>query len=90
MACTPCFAQVDAKGQWQFPVNVRTYCQNIEQNLVAIYKSMIETNRKWLDQDYQGDKRQLMQVSDANKQTIKEYEDSWHKMGCVDILYPKK
>jgi GH18 family chitinase len=87
IVCSQAHAQVDQKGVWQFPVSARTYCQNIEQNLVAEFKRLVETNRKWMDNTTQEDKRQYPQITEVMKQSIKDSEESWHRMDCTNLLY---
>lgn len=83
-------AQVDAKGEWQFPTSAKSYCQNIEQGLVAMFKSMVENNRKATKPDWTGDKPATFQLAQAQSESIKAYEDSWHKMDCTALLYQRK
>ncbi|MBC7617884.1 MAG: hypothetical protein H7293_02640 [Candidatus Saccharibacteria bacterium] len=87
VACSQAHAQVDAKGVWQFPVSAKTYCQNNEQNLVATYKSLIESSRRWSDNTIKEDKSQYPQIAEALKNSIKEYEESWRRMDCTSLIY---
>lgn len=84
------YAQVDSKGEWNFPTSAKTYCLNLEQSIVASFKAMIEQNRLYSKPDWTGDKQQAYAISNAMKSSIKDDQDSWHKMDCVALLYPKK
>lgn len=90
LAASLSHAQVDSKGEWNFPTSARTYCINLEQSIVASFKGMIEQNRLIGKQDWTGDKQQAFAISNAMKASIKEDQDSWHKMDCAAILYQKK
>lgn len=80
-------AQVDSKGVWQFPVSVKTYCQNTEQGLIATFRNLIENNRRWSDTTIKEDKSQYPQLTEALKKSIKEYEETWQRMDCSSLLY---
>ena len=91
VACsTTSRAQVGPDGVWKFPTSARTYCLNLEQGLIAQYKALIETNRKTIDGGNGQDQRQLLQMAEAHKAAILEYEQSWQRMSCASILYPQK
>lgn len=80
-------AQVKADGKWHFPDSVKNLCLNYEQNLVANYKSLVERNREWLDENFKADKSNYFQITESIKKSIAEYELSWDRLGCVSIVY---
>jgi len=95
LALLPCLAlqahaQVNQKGEWQFPTSAKTYCVDLEQNIVSVYKAMVENNRKAANPDWTGDRQNAYKMGEAQKAAVKDYEDSWHKMDCAAILYGKK
>ena len=80
-------AQVKSDGKWYFPDSVKALCMDNEQGMVATYKSLIENNRKWADENDKSDKRQLMEITEVQKKAIVSYEESWDRLGCASILY---
>lgn len=80
-------AQMKADGKWHYPDSVRSYCLNTEQNLVAMYKSMIELNRDWADTNSKSDKSNYAPMLEATKKAIADYEISWDRLGCAGIIY---
>jgi hypothetical protein len=83
-------AQMRSDGKWYFPTNVKDMCVNTEQNLIASYKSLIERNREWLDENLKTDKSGYPQLTESLKKAIVEYETSWDRLGCAGILYGTK
>ena len=83
-------AQMRSDGKWHFPDNVRNLCINTEQSLVGVYKTLIERNREWTDENLKIDKSGYLQLTEMLKKTIIEYEYSWDRLGCAGILYGTK
>lgn len=82
-------AQMTAKGEWKFPTDARSYCLNLEQNIVNTYKSMVENNRL-LTQEGTGDRRSTIEMGGLLEKAVKGFEESWQRMDCASILYGKK
>ena len=84
-----CFAEVRQDGIWYFPTSVKTICMDTEQSMVAVYKNLIETNRKMTDTtDKNTDKTNLLQIAESSKKYLIENEEKWMRLGCSSILYP--
>ena len=87
LAANNAFSQIRQDGKWYFPDSVRSLCLNTEQGMVATFRALIENNRKWTDENDKSDKRQLMQLAEAHKKAIVDYEESWSRLGCTLIIY---
>jgi hypothetical protein len=87
LATNNAFSQVRQDGKWYFPDSVRSLCLNTEQGMVATFKALIENNRKWADDGDKSDKRRLMELTEAHKRTLVDYEESWSRLGCASIIY---
>ena len=81
------FSQVRADGKWYFPDSVKNLCLNYEQNLVALYKGMIERNRDFVDPNSKNDKSNYTLLNESTTKAIQEYEISWDRLGCASIIY---
>lgn len=82
-------AQVGSDGQWKQPRSIPEYCRDREQNIIAMYKTLIETNRTMTASETEQRRRaDLLAYSNAAKDALKEYADEWAKLGCASILYP--
>jgi hypothetical protein len=80
-------AQMRPDGKWHFPENIKNLCLNHEQNLVALFKGMIERNRDFLDPNSKNEKSNYSQLNEATQRAIVEHEISWQRLGCAMILY---
>ena len=90
LATTSAMAQTDAKGEWQFPSNVRLICVDTEQKLVSSFKEMIVQNRLGAAADNVDTKRKYFELANAWKQSMEGEQRTWEQLGCASILYPKK
>lgn len=82
-------AQMNSKGEWKFPADAKSYCLNLEQNIVNTYKSMVENNRL-LTPEWNGDRRATIEMGGLLEKAVKGFEESWQRMDCATILYGKK
>jgi hypothetical protein len=89
LANTNAYAQMIG-GKWYFPDSVKTLCLNYEQNLVALYKGMIERNRDFIDPNSKNDKSNYAILNESTTKAIQEYEISWDRLGCAHIIYGAK
>jgi len=83
-------AEMKADGKWYFPDSVSSICIETEQGMVATYRALIENNRKLLDKNETGDKKQILQLSEEYKKLLVENEEKWSRLGCSSILYKNK
>ena len=83
-------AQVRADGKWYFPDSVKNLCVNYEQNMVALYKGMIERNRDFVDPNSKSDKSNYTLLNESTTKALQEYEMSWDRLGCASIIYGAK
>jgi hypothetical protein len=83
------YAQMRADGKWHFPDSVESLCINIEQSMVASFRSLIERNREWVDGGLKSADEHLKIAAALNK-AIANYEVSWDRLGCVYIVYGAK
>ena len=78
--------QMKTDGKWYFPDSVKSLCVNTEQGLVSSFKGLIEWNRTPLETRTS----QHYEISESQKNYLRELENTWDKLGCVYILYGKK
>ena len=83
-------AQVNESGQWQFPKDIRGFCLAMEQTYVMHYRSFVENNKKLPSQKSKEDVSNVMAVSNTHKESMRDIEEKWQKLGCTHILYPPK
>jgi hypothetical protein len=89
-AFTNANAQMRADGKWYFPDSIKNLCLNYEQNIVAMFRGMIERNRDYLDPTSKNDKSNYVMLNESTTKAIQEYEMSWDRLGCVYIIYGVK
>lgn len=82
-------SQVDAKGEWQFPTSIRTLCIETEQTIVGDFKNMVVQNRL-MEASKESEKRAYYEQMQGWKDLKIQHEQSWERLGCASILYPKK
>ncbi len=83
-------AQTTAKSEWKFPTDAKFYCRNTEDQIVDLYRNMVQSNRAGSDPEWSGDKRAAFEAGEAYKKALKEQEETWQRMDCALILYGKK
>ena len=83
-------AQLKSDGKWHYPDNVKNLCINYEQSLVSVYKTLIERNTEFANENLKTDKSQYPALLESIKKSIADYEQSWERLGCTFILYGAK
>jgi hypothetical protein len=84
------YAQTIARSEWKFPTDAKSYCRNTEDQIMDLYRSMVQNHRAGADPQWSGDKRDAFEAGDAYKKALKEQEETWQRMDCAQILYGKK
>jgi hypothetical protein len=83
-------AQMKSDGKWHYPDNVKNLCVNYEQSIVSMYRTLIERNTEFSNENLKTDKSQYPALIEAIKKSISEYELSWERLGCTYIIYGAK
>jgi hypothetical protein len=84
-------AQVRADGKWRHPENMKNICVDIEQNIVAMSKQIIDRNSAMYKGEVKSDQANYMEMTEASEKYLAKIEARWERLGCVNVLYaPKK
>jgi hypothetical protein len=83
-------SQVKSNGDWVFPEDIKSLCIDVEQQMVATNRALIERNRERFGitkPDPKLGKLDYEQVTSALKSSLEEQEHRWQRLGCVGIIY---
>lgn len=90
LSVTHANAEMRADGKWYFPDSIKSYCINLEQDIVNRNKKIIEFKREWADENNKSDKSNYMSYLDALEKFTEKDEISWGRLGCAGIVYGAK
>jgi hypothetical protein len=83
-------AEMRADGKWYFPDSIKSYCVDLEQQIVNRNKKIIEMKREWIDENNKSDKSTSITLVEALEKFTERDEISWGRLGCAGIIYGAK
>ena len=90
LSSTNANAEMRADGKWYFPDSIKSYCINLEQDIVNRNKKIIEFKREWMDENNKSNKSNYKSYLDALEKFTEKDEISWGRLGCARIVYGAK